>query len=86
MYQHRGKRGAKLERTQISLSKEDRALVQKIADGKGVSMSHIIREAIRQYAEDLPSEDPWERLMDLAGFVESGDPRSSVDHDQVIYG
>ena len=86
MYERRRKRGAKLERTQISLSKEDRALVQKIAETKGVSMSHVIREAIRQYGAGLPSEDPWERLMDIVGIGDSGNPRSSVDHDEVIYG
>lgn len=86
MYERKGKRGAKLERTQISLAKEDRELVQKIAESKGVSMSHVIREAIRQYGADRVTDDAWERLMDIVGIGDSGNPRSSVDHDEVIYG
>lgn len=86
MYRQRSKRGEKLERTQISLSKEERELVQKVADTEGVSMSHVIREAVRQYCATPDSGDPWERLMDIVGIGDSGNPRSSVDHDEVIYG
>lgn len=86
MYQHRAKRGQKLERTQISLSREEREMVQKMADSEGVSMSHVIREAVRQYCADAGAVDPWERLMDIVGTGDSGNPRSSVDHDDVIYG
>jgi hypothetical protein len=78
--------GAKLKRTQISLSEEDRALVLEIASRKGVSMSQVIREAIRQYAVDQVPDDPWERLMDVVGIIDTGDPSSSIDHDKVIYG
>jgi len=86
MHRYRSRKGEKLERTQISLSKEERALIQKVADKEGVSMSYVIREAVRHYCTDPDSEDPWERLMDIVGVIDTGDPRSSVDHDKVIYG
>ncbi len=86
MYERKTSKRARMRRTQISLPLEEHELVHRIAESKGVSMSQVIREAIREYAVDHAPDDPWERLMDLAGFVESGDPRSSVDHDKVIYG
>lgn len=86
MYERRHRKGEKLRRTQISLAPEEHRLVQDLAVREGVSMSHVIREALRRYAIERVSDDPWERLLDLAGFVESGDPRASVDHDKVIYG
>lgn len=86
MYERRQRKGGRLKRTQISLALEEHQLVKQLARREGVSMSQLIREAIRQYEVSRASDDPWERLLDLAGFGESGDPRSSVDHDKVIYG
>lgn len=86
MYERRGRKGAKLRRTQISLSLEEHQLVREMAASRGVSMSHVIREAIRRYRAEQKSDDPWERLLDIVGMVDSGDPRSSVEHDKVIYG
>lgn len=85
MYQRKGRRN-KLRRTQISLAEEERALVLEMAAREGVSMSQIIREAIREYCVKADTRDPWERLMDIVGIGDSGNPRSSVDHDEVIYG
>ncbi|MBI2849278.1 MAG: ribbon-helix-helix protein, CopG family [Chloroflexi bacterium] len=86
MYERKGRRGTKLRRTQISLAPEDHRLVQELADREGVSMSHIVREAVRRYVVEHAPDDPWERLMDIVGIGDSGNPRSSVDHDEVIYG
>ena len=86
VYKRRGARGDRLERTQISLSKEERELVQKMADQEGVSMSHVMREALREYCAKADSKDPWNRLLDIVGTIDTGDPRSSIDHDKVIYG
>lgn len=86
MYERRNRKGEKLKRTQISLAPEEHRLVQELAEREGASMSRVIREAIRQYCVKADSRDPWDKLLDLAGFVESGDPQASVDHDNVIYG
>ncbi len=69
-------------RTQISLEKEEYALVKKEARALGISVAEFVRRAVRQ---TLPSRagSPW---MRYAGFVESGNPRSSRSIDEVVYG
>lgn len=59
-----------------------RAQVRKLAHAMGTSVAGFLRRAIRRI---LPSsgDGPW---MKYAGFVESGDPRSSRSIDDVVYG
>jgi hypothetical protein len=69
-------------RTQISLDKQDYALVKKEAKALGVPIAELVRRAIRQ---TLPpgNQPPW---MRYAGFVESGNARSSQLIDDIVYG
>ena len=69
-------------RTQISLDKQEYELAKKEAKALGISVAEFARRAIRQM---LPADEskPWLRY---AGFVESGDPRSSQSIDEVVYG
>lgn len=69
-------------RTQISLDKHEYELVKKEARALGISVAEFVRRAIRQ---TLPAERnaPW---MRYAGFVQSGDDRSSQSIDEVVYG
>ena len=69
-------------RTQISLDKQEYELAKKEAKALGISVAEFARRAIRQI---LPADEskPW---MRYAGFVESGDPRSSQSIDEVVYG
>ena len=69
-------------RTQISLDKKEYELAKKEAKALGISVAEFARRAIRQI---LPADEskPW---MRYAGFVESGDPRSSQSIDEVVYG
>ena len=69
-------------RTQISLDKQEYELAKKEAKALGISVAEFARRAIRQM---LPADEskPW---MRYAGFVESGDPRSSQSIDEVVYG
>jgi len=69
-------------RTQISLDKDEYDLAKAQAAALGVSIAEFIRRAVR---ERLPirGEGAW---MKYAGFVESGDPRSSQSIDDLIYG
>jgi hypothetical protein len=48
----------------------------------GISVAEFVRRAVR---EALPprGEGPW---MKFAGFVETGDPRSSQSIDEIVYG
>ena len=69
-------------RTQISLDAQDYELAKKEAAARGVSIAAFVRQAVR---EKLPAKDaaPW---MRYAGFVESGDARSSQSIDELVYG
>ena len=74
--------GDNMIRTQISLDKQEYALVKKEAKALGISVAELIRRSVRQMLP-APEEWPW---MRYAGFVESGDPRSSRTIDDVVYG
>ena len=69
-------------RTQVSLDEREYALAKKEAQALGISVAEFVRRAIRR---ELPPStgEPW---MRYAGFVESGNPRSSQSIDDVVYG
>jgi len=69
-------------RTQISLDRDEYDLAKEEAAALGISIAEFIRRAVR---ERLPvrGEGAW---MKYAGFVETGDPRSSERIDDVVYG
>ena len=69
-------------RTQISLDEQEYALAKAQAASLGISLAELMRRAIRNI---LPSDSgkPW---MRYAGFVESGNSRSSQSIDEIIYG
>lgn len=69
-------------RTQVSLDENEYKLAKKQAAELGISVAEFVRRAVR---EALPSADggPW---MRFAGFVETGNPRSSSSVDEIVYG
>jgi hypothetical protein len=69
-------------RTQVSLDRHEYELVKREAKALGISVAELVRRAIRHV---LPPRDqaPW---MRYAGFVESGNTRSSQTVDEVVYG
>lgn len=69
-------------RTQVTLDKQEYALAKKEARALGISVAEFVRRAIR---ETLPAkgDGAW---MRYAGFVESGDRRSSQSIDDIVYG
>jgi len=69
-------------RTQVSLDAQEYALAKKEARALGISVAEYVRRAIR---ETLPAtgDGPW---MRYAGFVQSGDRRSSQSIDDIVYG
>jgi hypothetical protein len=69
-------------RTQISLDRDEYDLAKAQASALGVSVAEFIRRAIRE-ALPVDGEGPW---MKYAGFVASGDPRSSQSVDEIVYG
>ena len=69
-------------RTQISLDEHEYALAKEGAQSLGISVAEFVRRAVR---EALPANHsaPW---MKFAGFVETGDRRSSHSIDELVYG
>lgn len=69
-------------RTQISLDEREYKLAKAQAGRLGISLAELMRRAIRGV---LPADGskPW---MRYAGFVESGNPRSSRSIDETVYG
>ncbi len=69
-------------RTQISLSPEEYEAAKREARRLGISFAELLRRSLRTV---LPFDEsrPW---MRYAGMVESGDPQSSRNVDEVIYG
>lgn len=69
-------------RTQISLSEGEYAAAKREAERLGISLAELLRRSLRTLLPIDPDK-PW---MRYAGLVESGDPRSSVNIDDVVYG
>jgi hypothetical protein len=75
-----------VERTQISLEREQAERLRALAAERGVSMAHLVREAVdRVYGSALapPSRDElWERAMSVVGSGSSGREDVSANHDE----
>ena len=69
-------------RTQISLDRQEYQLAKREAKALGISVAEFVRRVIR-HALPPRGQAPW---MRYAGFVESGNPRSSQTIDEVVYG
>ena len=74
--------GDNMIRTQISLDEHEYAAVKTEARSLGIPVAELVRRAVR---EALPPRGtgPW---MKFAGFVETGNPRSSQSVDEIVYG
>ena len=69
-------------RTQVSLDEQDYKWTKKEAAALGISVAEYVRRAIRCVLP--PSGRPaW---MRYAGLVESGNARSSLSIDEIVYG
>ncbi len=69
-------------RTQISLSIFEYSAAKREAKKLGVSLAELLRRSLR----NLLSVDETKPWMRYAGMIESGDPRSSQNIDDVVYG
>ena len=78
-----GKR-ARMRRTQISLMPEEMEAVRKAAVKRRISMSKLIRSAIkRELQVEHAAED---RMFDIVGLGAGSDSKGSERHDEIIYG
>ncbi|QQR81645.1 MAG: CopG family transcriptional regulator [Deltaproteobacteria bacterium] len=72
-------------RTQISLSEWEYKEAKKTAKQMGLSLAALLRRSLQSVLPASPEakEKPW---MKYAGMVNSGNPRSSQEIDDVVYG
>jgi hypothetical protein len=76
-----------MERTQISLEPEQAARLRRLADERGVSMAHLIRDAVdAAYGAGAPDsrEARWARAMSAIGCGHGDGSNVSEDHDQYL--
>jgi len=69
-------------RTQVSLDRREYVLAKREAKALGISVAEFVRRALRDKLP-LSGDPPW---MRYAGMVESGNPRSSMSVDEIVYG
>jgi len=69
-------------RTQISLSPEEYQLAKREAERQGISLAELLRRSLRALTRPV-SDKPW---MAYCGLVATGNPSSSVEIDELIYG
>ena len=76
-----------MERTQISLEPEQADRLRRLAGERGVSMAHLIREAVdRTYGGALvPTRaELWQRAMSAVGCGHGDGSNVSEDHDEYL--
>lgn len=77
-----------MERTQISLEPEQADLLRRLARERGVSMAHLIRDAVdRSYGTTLvppTREELWERAWCAVGSAHGDGASVSEDHDRYL--
>lgn len=69
-------------RTQISLNQLEYTLLKKEAKRSGLSIAELFRRSLRT-SLPVDSKKPW---MRFAGMITSGNPNSSIEVDDLIYG
>lgn len=82
MYDNKTCKTVIMIRTQISLTEKEYVAAKREAERLGISLAELLRRSLRAV---IPADEtkPW---MCYAGMVESGDPRSSQNIDEVVYG
>ena len=77
-----------MERTQISLEVEQAERLRALARQRGVSMAHLIREAVdRTYGSAVAPPtlaERWDRAMTVVGIATSDVTDLAENHDQYL--
>lgn len=70
-------------RVQIQLPEEEAERVRQIARSQGVSMAHVVREALAEYD---PRRGNGSSLLEIAGTFADRDGRSDIaeEHDRHV--
>lgn len=76
-----------MERTQISLERSQARRLRELAAERHVSMSRLIRDAIKRTygtAEADSREQKWQRLLGAAGIGHGDGLNVAEDHDRYL--
>ena len=77
-----------MERTQISLEEQQADLLRRLARERGVSMAHLIRDAVDlaygSVVVPRPREELWERALATIGIGRGDGAPVSEDHDRYL--
>jgi hypothetical protein len=75
-----------VERTQISLEEEQLDLLRRLARARGVSMAHLIRDAVDLAYGSVVGpparEELWDRALSTVGIGRSDGAPVSEEHDR----
>jgi Ribbon-helix-helix protein, copG family len=78
----------RMERTQISLEKEQADLLRRLARARGVSMAHLIRDAVDlAYGSAVappPRDELWKRALSTIGSGSGDGAPVSEEHDRYL--
>lgn len=80
---HTVTKSRKMRRTQISLPEDELRALQKVAANRKVSMSSVVRTAVKKEIEVENLSD--EKMLRIVGLGEGSNPKGSEDHDEAIY-
>ena len=80
-----------MRRTQLLIPEDLHGRAASAARSRGVSLGHLVREALAQYLDRtslaVPSPEAIDRILLAAPFDDpDADPRLSVDVDFYLYG
>ena len=76
-----------MERTQISLEPDQAARLRRLARERGVSMSHLIRDAVdRVYGSETEEsmERKWDRALRAVGAFRGDGSNVAEEHDRYL--
>lgn len=77
-----------MERTQISLDERQADLLRRLARARGVSMAHLIRDAVDltygSVVAPPPREERWERALSTIGIGRGDGAPVSEEHDRYL--
>jgi hypothetical protein len=71
-------------RMQVQLSEAQAESLRRLSARTGISIAALVREAVAQRLAGEAENAAWERALGAVGAFESGDRRTSVDHDRYL--
>jgi hypothetical protein len=80
---HTAAKPNKMRRTQISLPENELRALQEIAANRKVSMSSVVRTAVKREIEVEGFTD--EQMFRIVGLGKGSNPKGSEEHDEAIY-